>query len=254
MPLLPKGRYKAIVKSAIVDRLGQNDLSAISLYLEGYEFKNDNGDYETMDQTGWGITADQYLEQKDGGVNEGKIRLLAKVFDWNGDLMTVDGFVGKHVKITVEEREYKGKVRTEVSWLNHIDDGDGPARKEFDSSKAASVQKAIGSKIRALLGSAGPALPRSVGSSAPRPVPASTPVATATPSVPPVPTSAPQHTIESVWGIVEQQLVKQNVPKDMHGSAWDTFLREQGHPDASKVTDWAPLAEAAATWDYIPFG
>jgi hypothetical protein len=241
MPILGQGRYKVTVKSASVDKLGNSNLAAIKLGLEAYEMKNQHGEYEPIDSDGYYILSDQYLEQKDGSVNDQKIRTLGKVFDWNGDVMMVEGWVGKRCKITVVEKEFKGKIRPEVSWLNHIDDTDGGGS-DFDATKAKAVQQAIGSKLRAIL-----------GSSAPRTAPVSTPVAPATPPARPVPTSTPTHTIESVWAIVEAQLVSQNVPKDMHGSAWDSFLKEQGVADADKVADWAPLAVAGETFEYLPF-
>jgi hypothetical protein len=242
MPILPVGRYKATVVSAGVDQLGPNKLAAITLVFEGYQHKDGN-DYVDTDP-GYTIISDQYLEKKDGsGIIEQKIRTLSNVFDWDGDFTKVGEFVGKRCKITVSESVYNNKTRHEVSWINHIDDGDGGAGgKDFDVDKAKDMQRTLGSKVRAILGSNTARTPAPVA-------PALPPSA----STPPRATTKPSATAESVWAIVEAGLIAGKIGKDDHGRAWDTFLRENGQDSTDSVSDWDALVEKAKAFEYVPF-
>lgn len=240
MPILPEGRYKAITTSADVVRKGTNNLYAIALAFEAYEEKGKDGAYTPV-APGYTIRSNQFIQKKDGTLADAKIKTLSHVYEWDGDLTTVNEFAGKHARITVKN---DGKY-TDVSWINHINDGDD-ATASFDVDTARAAQAALGRNIRAL----GLGKPRTAAPTPPA-APPSTP-----PTAPPAPRHAAiviEHSQQSVWEEFVAHMERKQVANDEHSDQWFQFLKEHGVEDAAAFGDWARLADAVAAFEPLPF-
>lgn len=244
MPKLPEGRYKVITTAADVVRKGANNLYAIALAFEATEEKRPSGEYEPV-APGYTIWSNQFIQKKDGTLADAKIKTLSNVYEWDGDLTTVNQFVGKRARITVKN---DGKY-TDVSWINHIDEGDD-APATFDADTARAAQAALGKNIRAL-GLRKPA----AASTTP------TPTAPAPPAPPAAPqatdalpgTEAPPATEETVWAAFVDHMKAKGELESEHAKQWFQFLREHGFDVASAVRDWSALAKAVANYEPMPF-
>lgn len=239
MPMLPEGRYKAVTISADVVRKGASNLYAIALAFEAYEEKGAGGEYAPV-APGYTIRSNQFIQKKDGTLADAKIKTLSHVYEWDGDLTTVNEFVGKHARITVKN---DGKY-TDVSWLNHINDGDDGAA-SFDVDTARAAQAALGRNIRAL----GLGKPRTAA-------PAPPVVPTAPPAAPPVPRPAApvvEHSQQSVWEAFVAHMDKKQVAEGERNDQWFQFLKENDVEDAAAFTDWAKLAGVVSAFEPLPF-
>ena len=170
MPVLPKGRYKARVTSSAFNQKGQQGLLCLSVFFQGFAYK-DNGEYFPMEDDNGapvedhGIYHDFFFEKKDGGgTNEKTIERLAQIFNWNGDMLTLEDHVlGRECKITVENEVYRGESKPRVKWVNHIDDADrnGGAPAVERNANAQQAARALASKVRAIVGAPGQSAPAS---------------------------------------------------------------------------------------------
>lgn len=70
---------------------------------------------------------------------------LKEVFEWDGDMVKLakqldtGHFVGRECSITVEQEEYKGKLRNVIKWLNGPDGGG----KAMESDRALKLAKRL---------------------------------------------------------------------------------------------------------------
>lgn len=257
MAILCAGRYKACVTSAGLCEKGSENLLCLKMMLAGIEWKNDAGEYEPIPD-GNSIIGDFYLEKKKesgGGVAEDMVKRLAHAFEWNGDLTTLaDTALNSVCKITVKDEPYNGKIFQKVSWINHIDDGDGGGgySVEHDDACAKKAQARLGSSIRALLSATTNTTKPATTQPAPRSL--------ATPSSPPP--RAHLVTMDSVWSAFEAMCIDElgkggKMPEaEVIHNNWFALLKQvYGTEDSDAVKDWTPAMTALPEYrgQIIPF-
>jgi hypothetical protein len=142
-------RYKAIVVAS--DGGEKKDTGTLQLGLE-FEVhqKMVQGEWCTCESGR--ITGYLNLIKKDGSDNESNLKRLVKVFGWDGTLRFLrDKLTGKECQITTQWREYDGKKRIEVQWVNHVDDEGGGVTPNDDATQAALAAE-FDSRFKAAIG------------------------------------------------------------------------------------------------------
>ena len=163
------GRYRGEVLEVGVRRTGQNNLLTVTLRFELTEIQ-DAGAWASCADEGLEITSYNYLEKKDGSLNERTIRTLQEVFGWpGGDPFWFEDNELTGAQVTLEFEEWQGQERLKVKWLNPFDsEGPGGVAKS-DAEERRAVMAQIGAKLRAF--GAPPAAAKPAGPPPRTPVP-----------------------------------------------------------------------------------
>jgi len=213
--LIEAGRYRASVKECGVSRTDSNICVAVVFLLIDNEQDNEWVECDPKQITGW-----YYLLKKGGELNEISINQLREALFWDG--VTLEWFQEAQtfpdVQIVIAEEEYQGRKKMKVQWLRPYDWTGGIVKSS--EAELKSIQREIGSKLRALSGT--PANP---------------------PTIKPVP-EKPVLKLDKVYDIFYVRAVKagmqSNIIKEVWEKAWDEVVGDS--KDANDEVS-APLLE-----------
>lgn len=155
------GRFRAQIRDAGVGETGPNKLTTwTAAFLITEEW---NGrEWVDISAEGMTVTGFFYIEKgiwKDGkcigtDLNEFQIEMIKKAIGWDGcDLSFLQGGEYPPVQIVVEHKEYNGKVRPKVEFINPYDsEGGGSGVIKSDDQTLKKINSRLGMKLRALSG------------------------------------------------------------------------------------------------------
>jgi hypothetical protein len=215
------GRFHAEVLEAGVAETGPNNLTTISLRLSLTEMF-DGAEWLDVRGYGWEITAYNYVEKKDGSLNERTINSLKESFGWSGaDPFWFEGAELPACQATLGWEEWQGQNKLKVKWLNPYDfDPTGGGVPHSDDAVRRRIQARLGAKLRA---TAGPA----AASSSP-PARRSWP--------PPAPAPDPKNT-DRIWDEFCEAAAGQGISDEDRLALWYATLKQVcGHDDSQRVT------------------
>lgn len=105
------------------------------------------------------IKARQYLQKKDGSINDHAIDSLKTSLGWDGvDINWLQDGTMPDIQITVGQETYNNRVQFKVQWINPLD-WDGGELKKSDAAGIKAIAAKIGSKLRALSGGTAAKMP-----------------------------------------------------------------------------------------------
>jgi len=136
-----RGRYLAMVQFADLgtypkdaDESQKKPVFSLKLEVNGkYDYKEKK--WQSLSEI-CHIYSNNYLVNKDGTLNDSKLKQLKTAFpglehkmfrEEFGAFADAEFFVGKSLQFDAKESEYQGRKRVEVSWLHHEDDDPGKA-------------------------------------------------------------------------------------------------------------------------------
>lgn len=150
MPDQP-GRYRAEVIDAVA---GEHKNGLAQIVLRFRLIEEWTGTEWGQPPAGQEITAYQFLEKKNGSVNEYAMDSLMESFGWDGtDPFWFEDNLEElpQVQITLDYEKYQGQDRLRVKWINPFD-YEGPGVQRADTDDRRALMDRIGSQLRAYAG------------------------------------------------------------------------------------------------------
>ena len=247
-----EGTFNAYPIDVGVDETGPNNLATVVIVFSlceervGAEWVDCAA--EGMEITGW-----FYLEKRDGSINEKTIESLKAALGWDGrDPFWLQDqaaeLAQQPVQVKLAFEEYNGTTNLRVQYLNpHGYEGGGVSK--ADDATRRTIQRRIGSKLRAIAGGTPAPAPKPAGKPAPakpatapaaaRPAPPKAPTATAEPPQPATmekaweafcahcpPEKWDQEAIEKEWFRVLADLFPGKQPDDLTPAEWGVMKAE----------------------------
>ena len=216
-----EGTFHAYPIDVGVNETGPNHLATVTIVFKLFEERFGAGwldcSQEAMEITGW-----FYLEKKDGSLNDKTIESLKAALGWDGRdpfwLQDNAAELAEHaVQVKLAFEEFNGATNLKVQYLNPYGSTAGGVSKADDNGRK-SIQRRIGSKLRALAGGTPANPPKAAG----KPARAAKPAPAVKPA-PPTPAAPAARAPRPGKATIDE--------------AWDAFLQEYESRDGGSVED-----------------
>ena len=223
-----EGRFRASVTDRGVNESGPNNLCTVILRFHLTEEYRD-GEWHDVSGDDLEIVAYNYVEKRDGSLNDFIVDALKEAFGWAG----VDPFWFEdaeslpEVQVTLGFETYQGKERLRVRFINPYDSQPSAGVTHADASQRRAMTARLGSKLRAHSG----------GTPAPAPKP------TGRPKPPPTQPQAVA-TMEGTWALFTRWAETTEADEAALHEQWFGAIKAVcGHEDAERVTpeQWAEI-------------
>lgn len=246
-----EGTFHAYPIDVGAGEIGPNHLAAVTIVFRLSEERS-GAEWTDCSAEGMQITGWFFLEKKDGSLNDKTIESLKAALGWDGRdpfwLQDNAAELAQHpVQVKLAFEEFNGATNLKVQYLNPYGATGGGASKADDNTRKT-IQRRIGSKLRALAGGtpANPPKPAGKPASSASKAPSAAPKSAAPkPAAPPAAAPAPAAPVTATMELAWAEFVK-HCPPDK----WDQEATEQEwfrvladlfpgkQPDELSPADW----------------
>lgn len=147
-----EGDFRGEVIEYAVRKTDNSKSVGINLLMQIHEMYDRDSEAWVAWDYGQHVYGTIWVIKKDGAANENGVKTAVESLDWDGSFTSLSSKSWKPsiCSFSVEEKEYNGKKRFEISFFNDYDRTPGGGMKQLDEAEVKSLQQQFGSPLRGL--------------------------------------------------------------------------------------------------------